>query len=261
MGRRDEGRLAGKVACITGAGSGLGRAMALRFAEEGATVACQDLRWEAADETAKLCDGDGHRAYGGDVSDEGDMVSLFAQLYAAYGRLDVQVNNAGVDRLPGDGWDEMMAGGGSQISLMGHDAFMKMLAIHVGGTFTCTREAVKLMGEGGSVITLASIAGLAGWGPIHYSAAKGAILAFTRSASRELGAMGIRINAIAPGVIDTPMTAGVDEALLAPMVMMTPLKRKGTAEEVADTALHLASDESSFTTGQWISPNGGLITI
>ncbi len=261
MGRRDEGRLAGKVACITGAGSGLGRAMALRFAEEGATIACQDLRWEAADETARLCDGDGHRAYGGDVSDEGDMVSLFAQLYGAYGRLDVQVNNAGVDRLPGDGWDEMMAGQGSQISLMGHEAFTKMLAIHVGGTFTCTREAVKLMGEGGSVITLASIAGLAGWGPVHYASAKGAILGFTRSAARELGAMGIRINAIAPGVIETPMTAGVDEALLAPMVMMTPLKRKGTAEEIADTALHLASDESSFTTGQWISPNGGLITI
>jgi len=111
------------------------------------------------------------------------------------------------------------------------------------------------------VITMASIAGLAGWGPIHYSSAKGAILGFTRSAARELGAMGIRINAIAPGVIDTPMTAAVDEALLAPMVMMTPLNRKGTSEEIADTALHLASDESSFTTGQWISPNGGLITI
>ena len=88
-------------------------------------------------------------------------------------------------------------------------------------------------------MNLSSIAGLAGWGPIHYAAAKGAVLAFTRAASRELGAMGIRINAIAPGVIETPMTAGVDEALLAPM----------------------ASDESSFPTGQWISPNGGLITI
>jgi len=111
------------------------------------------------------------------------------------------------------------------------------------------------------MILRSSIAGLAGWGPIHYAAAKGAVLAFTRAAARELGAMGIRINAIAPGVIDTPMTARVDEALLAPMVGMTPLRRKGTAEEIAATALHLASDESSFTTGQWISPNGGLITI
>ena len=261
MSRRDEGRLAGKVACITGAGSGLGRAMALRFAEEGATIAAQDLRWETADETVKLLDGDGHRAFGGDVSDEGDMVSMFAQIHGAWGRLDVQVNNAGVSRLPGDGFEEMMAGEGSQITLMGYAAFSKMMAIHAGGTFLCTREAVKLMGEGGSVVTLSSIAGLSGWGPVHYSSAKGAVLGFTRAASKELGGMGIRINAIAPGVIDTPMTADVDEAMLAPLVTMTPLGRQGTAEEVADTALFLASSESSFITGQWISPNGGLITI
>ena len=104
------GRLDGRIACITGAGSGLGRAMAIRFAEEGATVAAQDLRWEAADETVHLLDGDGHRAFAGDVSDEAAMGAVFAEIYDAYGRLDVQVNNAGVDRLPGDGFDKMLAG-------------------------------------------------------------------------------------------------------------------------------------------------------
>ncbi|GIS98376.1 MAG: hypothetical protein CM1200mP26_00890 [Acidimicrobiales bacterium] len=163
------------------------------------------------------------------------MVSMFAQIHGAWGRLDVQVNNAGVSRLPGDGFDEMMAGEGSQITLMGYAAFSKMMAIHPGGTFLCTREAVKLMGEGGSVITVSSIAGLSGWGPVHYSSAKGAVLGFTRAASKELGGMGIRINAIAPGVIDTPMTADVDEAMLAPLVTMTPLGRQGTAGERSPT--------------------------
>mgnify|MGYP006084623907 FL=1 len=235
--------------------------MAMRFVEEGATVAAQDLRRETAEETVELLGSGGHLAFGGDVCDEVDMVSMFAEIHEVWGRLDVQINNAGVNQLPGDGFDEMLAGQGSQIELMSYEAFSKMLAIHVGGTFLCTREAAKLMVDGGSVITLSSIAGLAGWGPVHYSSAKGAVLGFTRAAARELGSLGIRINAIAPGVIDTPMTEDIDEAMLAPMVMMTPLGRKGTAKEVADTALFLASSESSFITGQWISPNGGLITI
>jgi len=255
------GRLDGRVTCITGAGSGLGRAIAERFAAEGATVVAQDLNVDAAGETIGLLGDGDHLAVGGDVSDEAAMVDAFAVIADRLGRVDVMVNNAGVDKLPGDGFDRMLAGEGPQITMMPTDVFSRMLAIHAAGTFTCTREAVKVMGAGSAVITMSSIAGVAGWGPVHYATAKGAILGFTKSAARELGGMGIRINAIAPGVIDTPMTAGVDEAMLAPMVMMTPLRRKGTADEIATTALFLASDDSSFITGQWISPNGGLITV
>ena len=255
------GRLEGKIACITGAGSGLGRAIAERFAAEGATIVAQDLRVGSAEETVGLLPDGDHFAQGGDVADPEAVAAVFAAIDERLGRLDVQVNNAGVDRLPGDGFDRMLAGEGAQIRLMEHAAFTRMLEIHAGGTFACTQGAVGLMRNGGSVITMSSIAGIAGWGPVHYSAAKGAILGFTRAAARELGAMGIRINAIAPGVIDTPMTAKVDDALLAPMIMMPPLGRKGTADEIASTALFLATDDSSFITGQWISPNGGIVTV
>ena len=117
------------------------------------------------------------------------------------------------------------------------------------------------MSAGSSIVNLSSIAGLAGWGPVHYASAKGAILGFTRASSRELGGSGIRINAVAPGVVETPMIEDLDEALLAPLIMMSPLGRIGQAEEIASTILYLACGDSSFVTGQWISPNGGLITI
>lgn len=131
----------------------------------------------------------------------------------------------------------------------------------MGGTFICTQAAMPLMSAGSSIVNLSSIAGLAGWGPVHYASAKGAILGFTRASSRELGGLGIRINAVAPGVVETPMTEDLDEALLAPLIMMSPLGRMGQAEEIASTILYLSCDDSSFITGQWISPNGGLITI
>ncbi|MCH2434396.1 MAG: SDR family oxidoreductase [Acidimicrobiales bacterium] len=256
------GLLAGRVACITGAGSGLGRAIAERFASEGAIVVAQDIDAESAQQTVASLAGDGHLPTVGDVADEQAMLDVFAAISDRFGRIDVMVNNAGVDRLPGDGFDMVLRGEGPQITLMAHEAFSRMLAIHVTGTFTCTREAVRLMGDGGgSIITMSSIAGVAGWGPVHYSAAKGAILGFTRAAARELGPLGIRVNAIAPGAIDTPMTRSLPEGLLAPMVAMTPLRRLGRADEVAASALFLASDESSYMTGQCMSPNGGIVTV
>jgi 3-oxoacyl-[acyl-carrier protein] reductase len=151
---------------------------------------------------------------------------------------------------------------GQVIVHMTDEGFTRMMEINVNGVFFCLREAVKLMqreGKGGAVVNMSSIAGISAQGTIHYAASKAAVLGITRASARELGPFGIRVNAICPGVIDTPMTAGVPEAALKPLIGATPLRRTGKPEDIAMAAVYLASDESSFVTGQWLSPNGGLV--
>ena len=135
-----------------------------------------------------------------------------------------------------------------------------MLAIHLNGAFFCCREAAKQMipAQSGSIINMSSIAGLGGMGPVHYATAKGGLLGLTRSLARELGRQKIRVNAICPGAIDTPMTENMGEGLIKGLLMGTPLGRMGTAQEIAALALFLASDDGGFITGQAISPNGGI---
>jgi 3-oxoacyl-[acyl-carrier protein] reductase len=136
------------------------------------------------------------------------------------------------------------------------------MAINVNGVFFCLREAVKLMQREenpGSIINMSSIAGLSSQGTISYAASKSAVLGLTRAAARELGRFGIRVNAICPGVIETPMTEGLPDFAIKPLIGATPLGRMGKPADIAATALFLASEESSFITGQWISPNGGLV--
>ena len=145
---------------------------------------------------------------------------------------------------------------------MTDEGFTKLMAINVNGVFFCLRETVKIMQREerpGSIINMSSIAGLSSQGTISYSASKSAVLGITRAAARELGRFGIRVNAICPGIISTPMTDDLPEFAIKSLVKATPLGRMGTPGDVAATALFLASDESSFITGQWISPNGGLI--
>jgi 3-oxoacyl-[acyl-carrier protein] reductase len=164
-----------------------------------------------------------------------------------------------VDHTPGDARERLLERG-IQITHMTDEAWTRMLAIHLNGAFFCARAAAQLMlpARSGSIINLSSIAGLAGMGPIHYATAKGGVLGFTRSLARELGRFGIRVNAICPGAIDTPMTQSVPDVALKGMLAATPLGRLGHASEIASTAVFLACDDSSFITGQAISPNGGV---
>ena len=252
-------KLEGRVAWVTGGGSGLGRAISERFAAEGAVVAVNDVNREGAEATVAGLKGSGHLAVLGDVSDSAAVAAMAAEIDASCGRLDVLVNNAGVERVPGDGMDRILETG--LITPEMPDAgWTRMLEIHLNGSFFCAREALRRMLEAGSgsIINMSSITGLSGMGPTHYSTAKAGLLGLTRSLAREVGPRGVRVNAICPGVIETPMTHAMPEPVLQGMIGATPLGRLGTPEDIAGAALYLASDDASFVTGQWLSPNGGM---
>ena len=253
-------RLEGKVAVVTGAGSGIGKEIAERFAAEGARVMGIDLAKDAVEAVCGGLPGDGHAGFGADVADSGSVEAAFASIDEACGRVDILINNAGIDRCKGDGFDELMQGE-IQLLHMEDDALRRMLGVNVEGVFYCTKRALAIMkreGTGGSIVNLSSIAGLVGQGTVHYSAAKAAVLGFTRSLARSVGHLNVRVNAICPGVIDTPMTQAVPDAALQGIIKQTPLRRVGLPEDISNAALYLASDEASFVTGQWLSPNGGV---
>jgi 3-oxoacyl-[acyl-carrier protein] reductase len=272
-------RLKGKVALITGAGSGIGRAIATLFAQEGARVIANDLKDTAARETVEALGaaGSGARAIQADVADSAQVKAMFAEVEREFGSLDVLVNNAGIAGTSAADRDklrertdtrimELMSGQGIRTHLdvtqeMTDEAWHRMIAVHLNGTFFCTREALKLMSrrDQGAIINMSSVAA---WGieaVPHYSAAKAGILGFTRAVAREVASRKIRVNAICPGYIDTPMTQPMSDLMRKATIARTPLGRYAEPREVAQTALFLASDDSSFFTGQWLSPNGGLL--
>ena len=271
-------KLTDRVALVTGGGSGLGRAIALLFAEEGARVVVNDVRLELAEKTVSEMKGPaGGRAIQADVADSAQVKAMFATIERELGALDILVNNAGIAVGPGDDRAEisrkaearimeMVSGQGAQTHLdvtqnLSDESWRRMLAVHLDGTFFCTREAVRLMSQRnrGAIINLSSVAALMGLEAApHYAAAKGGILAFTRAVARDVASRGIRVNAICPGYIDTPMTEPMSPLIRAAVIARTPLARPGDPREVAATALFLACDDSSFFTGQWLSPNGGL---
>jgi 3-oxoacyl-[acyl-carrier protein] reductase len=269
-------RLSDRVALVTGGGSGIGRAIALRFAGEGARVVVNDVNAAAAQRVVGELPGGG-LAIQADVSDSGQVRTMFAEIERALGGLDIFGNNAGIGSTgAGDSRRardaigaqimELVSGQGVTTHLdvterMTDEAWHRMIGVHLNGTFFCTREALRLMrvrGRG-AIINMSSVAALTGLEAVpHYSAAKGGVLALTRAVAREVGSRGIRVNAICPGFIDTPMTASISELMRKAVLSRTPLGRWGEPEEIASTAAFLASDDASFITGQWISPNGGL---
>jgi 3-oxoacyl-[acyl-carrier protein] reductase len=268
-------KLQDRVALVTGGGSGIGRAICVLFAAEGARVVVNDIDASAAEATAKTL-GRG-RGLAADVADSAQVKAMFAAVEHEYGGLDILVNNAGIgsggledrkglrDRAEAR-INEAASGQGIRTHLDATEgiddaSWRRMLAVHLDGTFYCTREALRLMKTRGrgAIVNLSSVAALSGLATVpHYSAAKGGILAFTRAVAQDVASRGIRVNAICPGYIDTPMTAPASPLMKSVTVARTPLGRFGEVEEVARTALFLASDDSSFFTGQWLSPNGGL---
>src|SRR5712692_2463395 len=249
-------KLQDRIALVTGAGSGIGRAIALLFAEEGARVIANDVRLEAARETVKAM-GRGPsqaRVIQADVSDSGQVKAMFAELEGEFGRLDILVNNAGIAETAAGQREEigrkiearigeLMSGQGVQTHWditqnMTDEAWHRMIGVHLNGTFFCTREALRLMSPRGrgAIINLSSVAALMGLETVpHYSAAKGGILAFTRAVSREVASRGIRVNAICPGYIDTPMTKPMSPIMQRLLIARTPLGRWGEPEEIAAT--------------------------
>ena len=267
-----KGRLEGKVTLVTGAGTGLGAAIARRFREEGAEIVVNDVSVQGAETVAKETDG---YALVADVSDSAAVARMFEQLHEKSGRLDVLVNNAGIGaesdevaRRLGETAvaqvAEIAAGGPVKTHVdrtveLSDEDWRRMLAVHLDGTFYCTREALKIMNAQGSgvILNLGSIMGTTGGaGLAHYCAAKGGILAFTRSVAREVVTRGIRVNAIAPGWIETAMTDPLS-AMRPLLEAQTPMGRFGDPDDIAWAAVYLASEEAKYVTGQVISPNGG----
>jgi 3-oxoacyl-[acyl-carrier protein] reductase len=265
-------RFEGKVVVVTGGASGLGEAMSQSFAREGGRVAVLDLREEGAAKVAEAADGEA-RAYACDVADSAMVRDVFDRVASDLGDVEVLVNNAGIARRSQETQDKMLEQvqaamvGGERESLgatakLSDEEWDRMIRVHLYGTFHCTREALKKMEplRRGAILNISSVAALQGLpGAPDYSAAKGGIIGITRSVALEVAGSGIRVNAIAPGWIRTPMVQEeIDPRLLPLLLAQVPLGGMGEPEHIAALAMHLCSDEAAYTTGQVVSPNGGL---
>lgn len=243
----------GRTVFVTGGGSGIGRAAAIAFAEEGARVAIADLNADGAAETAAMVRAAGAEAHHGalDVTDQAAVDAFVDDIVARWGGLDCAFNNAGV-ALEGmeTGWGDL-------------DAYDRTIAVNQRGLLLCMAAELRHMERAGcgAIVNTASIAGMAGAGGAGYCASKHAVIGLTRSAAMRYAAQGIRINAVCPGAIRTPMVEAVakEEAAARFIAEMHPMNRLGEAREVADAVVFLCSDKASFITGHPLAVDGGYL--
>ena len=267
--------LSGKVAVVTGAGQGMGRATTRLLSQRGASVAALDLNEAGAAETIDGLPGPA-LALACDVSDSTAVNESFDKIETEFGPISVLVNNAGIGRAPNDGSDEMyelmakrnaeLEAGGAPETHVDHLVHMQdegwrgVLAVNLDGVFYCTRAAVRSMARAnisGSIISMTSTSAQSGEGPLHYVTSKSAIVGFTRGLARELGSRRIRVNAVAPGPTNTPIMDGIPEEWIKSMESAIPLGRMAEPEEIAQAVCWLASDASIMCTGSVLVANGG----
>jgi 3-oxoacyl-[acyl-carrier protein] reductase len=241
----------GRVAIVTGGGRGIGRAVALRLAAEGANVAISyRSNDDAAQETAEAVREAGVECevFKGDVASPEDVQVLFEGVTDAFGRLDILVNNAGLTR------DNLML-------RMKEEEFDEVLRTNLGGTYLCTRAALRPMirARWGRIVNVSSVVGLVGnAGQANYAASKAGIIGFTKSVAREVAQRGITANAVAPGYVETELTGRLPENVKEAIRTQVPMGRFGEAQEVAEVVTFLAGEGAGYVTGQTIAVDGGM---
>jgi len=243
-------RLKDKICIVTGAAQGIGLATALKFAREGAVVIACDMRREGVDAAVAACHAAGARALGFvvDVTDRAQVDAMVASVKAEFGRIDVLVNNAGITK-------------DARLQKMTLQQFDAVIDVNLRGVFHCAQAAVDTMiAQGaGVILNASSVVGVYGnFGQTNYAASKFGVIGFTKTWARELGPKGVRVNAVAPGFVETPILSTMPDKVLEQMRAKVPLGRLARPEEIANVYAFLASDEASYVNGAVLEVAGGM---